>query len=142
MNSQHFPAVTPQFPIMTPTQLPTFFKKSSSMTRPFKAYPKDPLNLPIGLVGGVSLSSETMLSDPSNKAYAEFRRQMLAQVVAAKTRRTSSSPVPDEDKPVLNLGGQATQPEEAGSPQHPSSSATDPAGKRDMINQPDICHIS
>ncbi|KAF4523869.1 hypothetical protein B566_EDAN010187 [Ephemera danica] len=119
--------VTPPFTSM--------FKKSPSMTRPFKAYPKDPLNLPLGLVGGVT-PAETMLNAASNEAYAEFRRQMLAQVSAAKTRRagspTSSLTKDEGSMEQQQQQRQPTQPEELGSPQQPSSSATDPSvGSRD-----------
>lgn len=112
-----------------PPAFPSVFKKSPSMTRPFKAYPKDPMNLPIGLMGGMG-SAESLLSQASNEAYVEFRRQMLAQVVAAKTRRSpESSPMMGHEQHMMGQQSSVTQPEEAGSPQHPSSSNTDPSGK-------------
>lgn len=50
--------------------------RSGKPTRPFKAYPKDPLSLPV-----VS-TAEAILGHASNEAYAEFRRRMLSQVQA------------------------------------------------------------
>lgn len=47
----------------------------TKLPRPFKAYPKDPLSIAIGVV-----STETLLGPNSAEAYNEFRRQMLSQV--------------------------------------------------------------
>lgn len=44
-------------------------------TRPFKAYPKDPLSLAAG-----AATAEAVLGGDSTEAYAEFRRRMLSQV--------------------------------------------------------------
>jgi bZIP factor len=52
------------------------------MTRPFKAYPKDPLTLTVGVS-----TAESLLGQASNEAYVEFRKQMLRQVAATKARR-------------------------------------------------------
>ena len=59
--------------------------RSGKPTRPFKAYPKDPLSLAAGVqVPGVGMgAAEAALGLASNEAYAEFRRRMLAQVQAA-----------------------------------------------------------
>ncbi|GJQ77473.1 putative basic region leucin zipper [Trypoxylus dichotomus] len=63
------------------TDLPYSFSTTqmvpkSKLPRPFKAYPKDPLNIAIGVV-----STETLLlGQNSADAYNEFRRKMLSQV--------------------------------------------------------------
>lgn len=44
-------------------------------TRPFKAYPKDPLSLAAGVA-----TAEAILGRDSAEAYAEFRKRMLSQV--------------------------------------------------------------
>lgn len=48
----------------------------SKTTRPFKAFPKDPLSLSMGI------TTETMLLSDSTVAYSEFRKKMLSQVQA------------------------------------------------------------
>ncbi|CAG7726606.1 unnamed protein product [Allacma fusca] len=61
-------------------------------TRPFKAYPKDPMSfsavglygLPLGTTPG---STEAIIHQQSNVAYAEFRKQMLSQAQASRSRR-------------------------------------------------------
>lgn len=45
-------------------------------TRPFKAFPKDPLSLSMGI------PTETLLLSDSTVAYSEFRKKMLSQVHA------------------------------------------------------------
>lgn len=45
------------------------------VTRPFKAYPKDPLSLAVGVA-----TAEAILGKDSAEAYAEFRKRMLSQV--------------------------------------------------------------
>ena len=61
--------------------------------RLFTAYPRDPMSLPLGLYGlpmaGNNAGEETVMTQASNDAYAEFRRQMLSQVNATKTKRKS-----------------------------------------------------
>ncbi|KAI4464125.1 thyrotroph embryonic factor related [Holotrichia oblita] len=47
----------------------------TKLPRPFKAYPKDPLSIAIGVV-----STETLLGQNSADAYGEFRKKMLSQV--------------------------------------------------------------
>lgn len=44
-------------------------------TRPFKAYPKDPLSLTVGVA-----TTEAVLGNDSTEAYEEFRKRMLSQV--------------------------------------------------------------
>lgn len=53
------------------TQIPS----KARLPRPFKAYPKDPLSIAIGVV-----STETLIGQNSTEAYGEFRRRMLSQV--------------------------------------------------------------
>nr|CAD7410340.1 unnamed protein product [Timema cristinae] len=72
--------------------------RSNKPTRPFKAYPKDPL----------CLAAETLLGgEASSEAYLEFRRKMLEQVHAV-TKNCSSSRVTGQIK-------------RSASPQQPSS---------------------
>ena len=51
------------------------------------------MSLPLGLYGlpmaGNNAGEETVMTQASNDAYAEFRRQMLSQVNATKTKRKS-----------------------------------------------------
>lgn len=54
-------------------------------TRPFKAYPKDPLALPVVSTG------EALIGHRSNEAYAEFRRKMLSQVQAVTSTNSTNS---------------------------------------------------
>lgn len=61
-------------------------------SRPFKAYPKDPLSLTVG-------AAELVFDQNSNQAYSEFRKRMLESVrksnegTNTKMRRTTKSPV-------------------------------------------------
>ncbi|CAG0881372.1 unnamed protein product [Darwinula stevensoni] len=82
-----------------PTSLPLIMNGKNSTsgktTRPFKAYPRDPLSVPLGFYGlpaagipGIS-SAEVVLQQASNEAYSKFREQMLASVQAAKRRSDS-----------------------------------------------------
>ncbi|XP_046409198.1 protein giant [Ischnura elegans] len=59
----------------------------AKVTRPFKAYPKDPLTLTVGVS-----TAESLLGQASNEAYVEFRKQMLQQVAATKARRPIAQP--------------------------------------------------
>ncbi|XP_018329866.1 cell death specification protein 2-like [Agrilus planipennis] len=76
----HYPVMT-HLPIISP--LPSTPLNNSNghskpkITRPFKAYPKDPLTLAVGVA-----TTETILGKDSAEAYAEFRQKMLAQVQA------------------------------------------------------------
>ena len=62
-------------------------------TRPFKAYPKDPLSLTIG-------GAELMYDLESSEAYSEFRKRMLETMkqsnegMITKMRKVTKSPVP------------------------------------------------
>ncbi len=51
------------------------------------------MSLPLGLYGlpmaGNNAGEETVMTQASNDAYAEFRRQMLSQVNATKSKRKS-----------------------------------------------------
>lgn len=51
------------------------------------------MSLPLGLYGlpmaGNNVGEETVMTQASNDAYAEFRRQMLSQVNATKSKRKS-----------------------------------------------------
>lgn len=49
------------------------------LTRPFKAFPKDPLSLTMGI------TAEPFLVNDSTIAYTEFRKKMLCQVQSANT---------------------------------------------------------
>lgn len=53
------------------------------------------MSLPLGLYGlplaSGAVGDETVLGHTSNDAYAEFRRQMLSQVQAAKSKRKSAN---------------------------------------------------
>ncbi|KAG8227880.1 hypothetical protein J437_LFUL007190 [Ladona fulva] len=64
---------------------------SSKATRPFKAYPKDPLTLTVGVS-----TAESLLGQASNEAYVEFRKRMLQQVAATKARRPNSAQQSEE----------------------------------------------
>ncbi|XP_071455144.1 protein giant [Hetaerina americana] len=66
------------------------------VTRPFKAYPKDPLTLTVGVS-----TTESLLGQASNEAYVEFRKQMLRQVAATKARR----PTPLQQSPGQQQSG-------------------------------------
>ncbi|XP_059470571.1 protein giant [Neocloeon triangulifer] len=81
-------------------------RKAPSATRPFKAYPRYPAALPVGLLGG---EVEQLLNHESQQAYESFRSDMLSKMKGEKGRRLSRS-------------------EEVHSPQHPSSSAVSPEG--------------
>ncbi|XP_026294195.1 protein giant [Frankliniella occidentalis] len=71
--------------------------RNGKPTRPFKAYPKDPLSLAVGVqVGGSLGSTEAALGRASNEAYAEFRRRMLAQVQAAIPSKAKKGDKPDQ----------------------------------------------
>ncbi|XP_076752638.1 transcription factor giant [Xylocopa sonorina] len=69
--------------------LPTDTSKKAS--RPFKAYPKDPLSLTMG-------AAELVYDQNSNEAYSEFRKRMLESVrksnegTNVKMRRVTKSP--------------------------------------------------
>lgn len=75
-------------------------------SRPFKAYPKDPLSLTVG-------ASELVSDQNSNEAYSEFRKRMLESVkktyegTNTKMRRITRSPVlptsTDEEKDAAYL---------------------------------------
>lgn len=74
--------------------------RSLKLPRPFKAYPKDPLNL------GVSVATaETILGQESYEAYAKFRNRMLSQVQSLTTttnknmRRYSQTPYTANNDP-------------------------------------------
>lgn len=52
------------------------------------------MSLPLGLYGlptAGNVGEETTITTASNEAYAEFRRQMLSQVNATKTKRKTNS---------------------------------------------------
>jgi hypothetical protein len=52
------------------------------------------MSLPLGLYGLPAAGNpgeETAMTQASNDAYAEFRRQMLSQVNASKAKRKSNS---------------------------------------------------
>ncbi|CAK9832487.1 Transcription factor ces-2 [Anthophora retusa] len=74
---------------ITLSPLSTDIGKKAS--RPFKAYPKDPLSLTVG-------TAELMYDQNSNEAYSEFRKRMLESVrrsnegTNVKMRRVSKSP--------------------------------------------------
>ena len=56
------------------------------------AYPRDPMSLPLGLYGlpmAGNAGEETAMTQASNDAYTEFRRQMLSQVNATKSNTSS-----------------------------------------------------
>lgn len=74
------------------------------------AYPRDPMSLPLGLYGlpiTGNVGEETAMTQASNDAYTEFRRQMLSQVNATKGQfltpiqstgsTTRSHPIPSAD---------------------------------------------
>lgn len=90
--------------------------RSGKPTRPFKAYPKDPLSLTAGVqVPGVALgSAEAALGRASNEAYAEFRRRMLAQVQAATAPSGGGSPAKQSKR--SERPGSPTQQQAADSP--------------------------
>ncbi|KAJ1523052.1 hypothetical protein ONE63_002180 [Megalurothrips usitatus] len=109
--------------------------KNGKPTRPFKAYPKDPLSLAAGVAvnAGTLGAAEAALGRASNEAYAEFRRRMLAQVQAAipsKAKKTAqqqhadsattpyseAAAVPAVDSTHGLPGGLASSPESAATP--------------------------
>ncbi|XP_073972015.1 protein giant-like isoform X5 [Rhodnius prolixus] len=77
-------------------------------TRPFKAYPKDPV----------------FLADGQNEAYLQFRQQMLSQV-----RNQKSISVNHNNNNIHQ--GQPPLKKRAPSPQHPTSSGADSADDKD-----------
>lgn len=74
------PSQQPAFP--TPFESP---RNGSKYTRPFKAYPRDPLSVPLSYYGipvqipltAEALTAQNILSGASEQAYLQFRHQML-----------------------------------------------------------------
>ncbi|XP_034231852.1 protein giant [Thrips palmi] len=126
---------TGSLPLGTPHQVSPASPASTASrngkpTRPFKAYPKDPLSLTAGVqVGGVTLgAAEAALGRASNEAYAEFRRRMLAQVQAAmpssanKARnKDARPPSPTQQQPADSLTHGETTPAGAADSSNASS---------------------
>ncbi|XP_075221246.1 protein giant-like isoform X3 [Lycorma delicatula] len=84
------PSVSPPTSITSPFLVTSSIisgsiNRNGKPTRPFKAYPKDPLSLPV-----VS-TAEAILGHASNEAYAEFRRRMLSQVQAVTNNNSTNS---------------------------------------------------
>lgn len=94
--------------------------RSGKPTRPFKAYPKDPLSLAAGVqVPGVGLgAAEAALGLASNEAYAEFRRRMLAQVQAATAPSGSPAKQSKRSEPAASPPLQAADSPSASAPGH------------------------
>ncbi|KAK9504445.1 hypothetical protein O3M35_010773 [Rhynocoris fuscipes] len=84
-------------------------------TRPFKAYPKDPV----------------FLADGQNEAYLQFRQQMLAQVRSQKTTTSSPSNSSNTNNNNNNNNINSISKKRAQSPQHPTSSGADSADDKD-----------
>lgn len=57
----------------------------SKITRPFKAFSKDPLSLSMGI------TTETMLLNDSTVDYSEFRKKVLSQVQAGSNNGTNKN---------------------------------------------------
>jgi hypothetical protein len=96
------PAASPVFP--HPVQVPTVpvlqnvitgKGPGGKATRPFKAYPRDPLSISMGMyplpmsLGGMN-PAEALINHASNDAYSKFRERMMSSVQAAKSTRRSS----------------------------------------------------
>ncbi|XP_052863250.1 protein giant [Anopheles cruzii] len=61
-----------------PNQYPMVVGRDGKLSRPFKAYPRDPLSLAAGFV-----ASDTILDTNSAEKYNLFRKRMLEQIHAA-----------------------------------------------------------
>lgn len=92
----HFPPLIPIHPPLPPSLPPPPVPSLNAhfVLLSVSAYPRDPMSLPLGLYGlpiaGNAAGDETVLTQASNDAYAEFRRQMLSQVNATKSKRKNS----------------------------------------------------
>ncbi|RZF48537.1 hypothetical protein LSTR_LSTR015031 [Laodelphax striatellus] len=106
-------SLSTSFPtIMAPGLIAPVVNRSGKPTRPFKAYPKDPLTLP------ALSTAEAILGHASNEAYAEFRRRLLPQLQSVSNSATYAKmkrPVSPKKVP--------------GDDQKPSSSCTESSGK-------------
>lgn len=89
------PTITPS-PVVTPNaQYPMVMGRDGKLSRPFKAYPRNPLSITASLT-----ASDSILDSTSAEKFNVFRKQMLDQIHAAngghptisnpKMRRTSS----------------------------------------------------
>lgn len=109
--------------------------RNGKPTRPFKAYPKDPLSLAAGVqVGGVTLgAAEAALGRASNEAYAEFRRRMLAQVQAAIPSSANKARNKDARPPSPTQQLAADSATHSGHSAHSEGAAT-PATAADSSN--------
>ncbi|CAL8080756.1 unnamed protein product [Orchesella dallaii] len=123
-------AASPAMPFAPSLSLPLPSNGSSAgskrATRPFKAYPKDPLSFPtVGLygipMGSVPGTTEAVIHQQSNQAYAEFRKQMLSSSQFGKSRRggqRNNSPFPigaDSIDGHLSDSGSMTRANDSGS---------------------------
>lgn len=94
--SRHSPAdpSSSSAPIDSPTYFMTqrvraaAFTRAGKPTRPFKAYPKNPLSLTVKTV------ATKALDNTSNRAYLEFRRRMLVHISSTACTKTNRPPSP------------------------------------------------
>lgn len=122
-----------QPPLASPPPQPA--SRPAKPTRPFKAYPKDPLSLSLGVTG----NADVLLGHDPNQAYAEFRRRMLEQVTCNQSDSNKLSSVSTVSLISRNVRGRELQVQTASGggsrppqkraaspgPQQPSSSDTD-----------------
>ncbi|XP_064485523.1 protein giant-like [Ornithodoros turicata] len=75
---------------------PAFPSTPNKYTRPFKAYPRDPLSVPLGYYGlqlpltAEALAAQSIITSASDQAYLQFRQQMM--ISRADHRRVRASP--------------------------------------------------
>lgn len=86
---------------------PMVIGRDGKLSRPFKAYPHDPLSIAASFT-----ATDTLLDTTSTEKYNNFRKRMLEQIHAAngghatvsnpKMRRTPSKSISSEDSPHYN----------------------------------------
>jgi hypothetical protein len=86
-------------------------KRALKYSRPFKAYPRDPLSIPMSYYGvplqmpltADAIATQSLLATASDQAYLQFREQMLVSRKSSQEPRRSSV-----SKPLLNNSATST----------------------------------
>ncbi|CAN7999580.1 unnamed protein product [Ixodes hexagonus] len=93
----------PQQPAFPTSGEPQHQRNGTKYTRPFKAYPRDPLSVPLGYYGlpvqlpltAEALAAQNIFSGASDQAYLQFRQHMLLTRTACHQenhRRSRTAP--------------------------------------------------
>ncbi|CAN8031201.1 unnamed protein product [Ixodes persulcatus] len=114
--NQHL--MRPQQPAFPTSGEPHHQRNGNKYTRPFKAYPRDPLSVPLGYYGlpvqlpltAEALAAQNILSGASDQAYLQFRQHMLMTRTASHheiQRRSRAESAMDTTPPSMMGNGVA-----------------------------------